>query len=166
MISGRLAGLFPFAAQPAPAKGDREFQLSGIGAHDNDSDKTTFGASGGISYFLTDHPKFGVRQRARLNQSKKVDNLWRGETLGFYDFYFHLDPLEPFVDASLGCIYGELTKNAFITGPEAGINFYLQEKAFITSQFEYRFSFEDTSQSQGNATDGELLYTLGNCFNY
>jgi hypothetical protein len=39
MISGRLARLFPFAAQSAPAKGDRELQLSGIGAHDNDSDK-------------------------------------------------------------------------------------------------------------------------------
>jgi hypothetical protein len=91
-----LLGLFPFAAQSAPAKGDREFQLSGIGAHDNDSDKTTFGTSGGIGWFLTDHQKFGVRQRARLDQSKKADNLWRGETLGFYDFHFHLDPLEPF----------------------------------------------------------------------
>jgi hypothetical protein len=134
-----LLGVLPFAAQSAPAKGDREFQLSGIGTRDYDSNKTTFGASGSIGWFLTDHHKVGVRQRIRLDQSKNADNLWHGETLGFYDFHFQLKPLQPFVGAGLGYVYGERFNDTFIAAPEVGVNFYLQAKTFITLQLEYQF---------------------------
>ncbi len=65
-----LLGLFPIFAQSVPEKGDREFQLSGIGIRDYDSDTTTFGASGSIGWFVTDHQKFGMRQRIHLDQSR------------------------------------------------------------------------------------------------
>jgi hypothetical protein len=161
-----LLGLFPISAQSVPEKGDREFQLSGIGIRDYDSDTTTFGASGSIGWFVTDHQKFGVRQRIHLDQSRKADDLWRAETLGFYDFHFDLDPLQPFVGASLGYMYGERVNESFIAGPEVGINFYLQEKTFIKLQVEYQFPLEDVNQSDGTVDDGKLVYTLGTGFNF
>jgi hypothetical protein len=53
MVSCPLSRLFPFVAQSVPEKGDREFQLSGIGTRDYECDTMTF-ASGSISWFLTD----------------------------------------------------------------------------------------------------------------
>ena len=68
-LAAALLGIFPVVAQSVPTKGDREFQLSGIGTHNYDSDKTTFSASGSIGWFQTDHHKLGVRQRIHLDQS-------------------------------------------------------------------------------------------------
>jgi hypothetical protein len=149
-----------------PAKGDREFQLSGIGTRNYDSDKMSFGASGSIGWFLTDHHKVGVRQRIQLDQAKNADNLWRGETLGFYDFHFDFEPVQPFVGASLGYAYGERFNDAFVAGPEVGVNFYLGEKTFITLQLEYQFYLEDVNRSDGTFHDGKLVYIISTGFNF
>lgn len=159
-------GLFPLVAQSVPAKGDLEFQLAGIGARDTDSDKNVFGASGSVARFVTDSQKLGVRQRARIDDSRDAGNLWRAETLGYYDFHFHLDPLQPFVGASLGYMYGERVDESFIAAPEVGVNFYLQEKTFITFQVEYQFSFDGANQTDGAINDEKLVYTLGTGFNF
>ena len=166
LLAAGLLGLFPFAVQSTPEKGDLEFQLSGVGSHDNDSDKTVFGASGSVGLFVTDFQKFGVRQRTRLDESERGGDLWRGETLGFYNVHFHLDPVQPFVGASLGYSYGERVNEAFIVAPEVGVNFYLPEKTFITFQVEYQVSLEDANQSEGASNDEKLVYTIGTGFNF
>jgi hypothetical protein len=163
-LAAVLLGLFPLAPQSRPVKGDREFQVAGIGSHDYDSDKTTLGASGDVGLFLTDSQKVGVRQRVRLDEFK-ADNLWRGETYGFYEFHFPLDPVQPFVGASLGYKYGERVDESFIAAPEVGVKFYLQEKTFILLQLEYQFSLEDSNR-EGTFNDGELVYTLGTGFDF
>jgi hypothetical protein len=56
-------------------------------------------------------------------------------------------------------------KDTFVAGPEVKIDFYLQERTFITLQFEYRFSLQDNNQSKGVSNNGELVYTLGTGFN-
>ncbi len=63
-IGAALLGLAPLVAQSAPMKGDREFQVSGNGTSDKDSNKNVFDASGSLAWYLTDSQRFGVR---RLN---------------------------------------------------------------------------------------------------
>jgi hypothetical protein len=154
-------GLAPIGTQSKPAKGDKEFQLSGNGTSDKDFTHTIFGASGSYGWFLTDSQEIGIHQSIHLAELENTQTRWHAATRAFYDWHFDLDTVQPFVGASLGYAYGRAVDESLITGPEVGMKFYVKPKVFIVLQTEYQFFFAGSGQANDAFDDGSLVYSLG-----
>ncbi len=152
-------------AMAGPEAGDRSLTLSGNGTSDKDFDNNTFGVSGQMGWFTSDHLEVGFRQSLN-GAATDGDDPWSGSTRVFADYHFTDEGLIPFVGANVGGIYGEDVDTTGSAGLEAGLKYYVKEKTFISFMGEYQFLFDDTDDVDEQFDDGAFLYNLGIGFNF
>ncbi|MGB7157483.1 MAG: hypothetical protein WBD40_05420 [Tepidisphaeraceae bacterium] len=153
------------AAEPGPF----EFTLAGAGSSDKDFDATQFSGDLGLGFHLGPIV-LGARQTVTYTDSPSaaVDDFWSGSTRAFADLEIALGPVAPFIGANIGYIYGDLVKDQFIAGPEAGVKIYVGDDrdTFIFFRIEYQFFFEDSDQAEDAFEDGQFVYALGVGFRF
>jgi hypothetical protein len=163
-IAAALLGLWPIII--LAAQGDREFQLSGNGSSNNNFNTNNFGASTSLSYYRTGSQEIGVRQGISIASFEDAPDAWNGTTRGFYDFNFELDTLRLFIGMNAGYIYGSQVDDAFIAGPEAGLDIPVKSETFISLGIEYPFLFQQIDRVDEAIDNGLLVYTLGIGFSF
>jgi len=143
-----------------------EFTLAGTGSSDKDFETNTIGADASLGYFLGPF-ELGVRQSINYGSTPNAD-AFNGSTRAFADFEFEIGSFAPFIGANIGYVYGDLVKDQFIAGPEAGLKIYFHENhdVFIFGRIEYQFFFEDSDQADDAFEDGQFVYTLGVGFRF
>lgn len=162
-----FAGLSPLSvAQAAPAAGDNEFILQGVGTSDKDLDNNFFSASGSYGWFMSDQAVWGIRQSVAISETEEDNTRSSAATRLFYDWHFVTDRWAPYVGASVGYIYGDNTKETFSAGPEIGLKYYVMDKTFVNFSAEYQFLFEDSDEIDDTYDDGAIFYGLGVGFNF
>jgi hypothetical protein len=161
-----IAALFPAAALAAPVAGDQEITLNGAGTSDKDFDSTVFSIQGSWGQYLSDSSLWGVRQSINAFDQEGDDVKFDGSTRLFFDYHFGSGSFRPFVGLSLGGVYGERVEETFIAGPEIGIKYWVQDKAFITAMAEYQFLFESGDEARDRYDDGALFYSVGLGYNF
>ena len=73
-----------------------------------------------------------------------------GSWMHVHYYWGNVDRLVPFVGGNLGYQYGNRGRDdTWGFGPEAGIKYYLQEKAFIFGMAEYRMPFQGKTFKEG-----------------
>jgi len=153
-------------AHAAPESGDRSFTLSGTGSSDKDFDGNSFGVSGELGWYTTDHLLWGVRQSFNGLVGDKVNDTWNGSTRGFVDLHFGSGSTRPYIGANIGGIYGEGVKDTGQAGLETGLRWFVKDKTFIGVGVEYSFLFEDSHDIDNSFNDGAFFYNLGVGFNF
>jgi len=109
-----LASLIPAAiVQAAPSAGDREITIQGTGTSDKEFDNNGFSAAGSIGWFMTDQSEWGIRQTVSVVNADQSSSNWNGGTRIFFDWHFDAEAWQPYLGASLGCLYGETTNETF-----------------------------------------------------
>lgn len=147
------AMLTPLAVNAQPAAQDWELTLGGQGQFQSDFKGSprsgpggAFGAQLGLGYYLNDNIDVGVRQA--LNYVS--NGTWAGATRAFVDYNILMDRLVPFIGGNIGYQYGNKgIEDRWGFGPEAGVKYYLQEKAFIFGMAEYRMPFQGKTFKEG-----------------
>ena len=153
VLSLAAAMLLPLAVNAQPAAQDWELTLGGSGRFQNDfKGSPRSGAGGnagvdfGIGYYLNDNLEVGARQSLQY----ATTGSWAGETRAFVDYNFLMDRLVPFIGGNVGYQYGNRRRDdTWGFGPEGGIKYYIQEKAFIFGMAEYRMPFQGKTFKQG-----------------
>lgn len=159
-----VVGLSVFAS-PASAEFQEdayELRLSGFGTHNQDFDQGSANVSVHLGYFMTDQFEVGVRQDVAYLDNA-FTNALDGATAAFINYHF-ADPgaeVQPFIGASLGYAYGDLTQETFFAGPEGGVKWFFDENWFIFGQIEYQFNFEDAGDADDQFDEGRFNYRLG-----
>jgi hypothetical protein len=146
--------LLPFAVNAQPAAQDWEVTLGGGGSFQSDFKGSprsgpggNFGAQLGLGYYINDNVDISVRQA--LNYGTR--GTWTGATRGAIDYNILMDKLVPFVGAELGYAYGNKhVLDSWGFGPEAGVKYYLQSKAFIFGMAEYQMPFRGKTLENGS----------------
>ena len=160
------AGVSAPSVWAAQAAGDKSFTLSGTGASDKDFNTNTFGTTGELGWFLSDHFELGVRQSINVLALDNQDDHWSGATRGFADYNFGQGSIVPYLGANIGGIYGEDVHDTGAAGLEGGLKFYVKDKTFIALQIEYDFLFDNASDVDNQFDDGAYFYQLGIGFNF
>jgi hypothetical protein len=156
-----LAPAVAFAqSQTGFEKGDREFILSGSGSSDESFDNTSFGSTFSLGYFYTENLEASIRQDVSFIDLPG-DNSWNGSTRLVGDYHFNFGPLVPLVGISLGYIYGDNVNDQFITGPEVGLKYFLNQTTFLYGQVEYQILFDNADEVDDVYDDGRFVYGIG-----
>jgi hypothetical protein len=158
-----LAGLMtlPFAANAQPAAQDWEIILGGNGQATTEFKRDAAGNPGGqfgatlsLGYYLNDNLELAARQSLAYATS----GTWVGYTRAAIDYNFQMDKLVPFLGVNVGYNYGNKGRtDSWGAAPEAGIKYYLQDKAFLFGMAEYSVPF----RGRGPLDDGTWIFTLG-----
>ncbi|MDZ7782494.1 MAG: outer membrane beta-barrel protein [Halioglobus sp.] len=154
------------SAQAAPEAGDKSFSLSGTGSSDESLDSNSFGVSGELGYYQSEHLLVGVRQSLNGSVGEDVSDAWNGATRGFVNMHFGQGDARPYVGANIGGLYGDGVNETGTAGVEAGVRWFVRDKTFIGFGAEYAFLFSDGDEVDDNFDDGAFLYTLGVGFNF
>lgn len=150
-----------------PEDGDFEFTLGANGNNDNQFDSGGFSLATSLGYFLTDHFEIGARHSMSFFDAEDVESTFLATTRAFADFHLDFDRFQPFLGANIGIRYGDgdIDETGSIA-PEGGIKFYALEKVFILAMMEYQWFFNEVSDIDDTADDGQFVYTLGLGFNF
>ena len=131
-------------------QGDVDLTLTGGGASDKSLQNTSFTATAGLGYFLTNEVELGLRQ------SVSYTSNWDGATSVFADYNFsQFGKLVPFVGVSIGHAYGPDVVNHWFGGPEAGLRLFLNKSSYIYGSAEYQFDINQGINAAG------FIYTVG-----
>ena len=154
------------AASPARAEfeqGDFELRMSGFAQNDSEFDAFIFNVGGQLGYFVSDEFEVGVRQDISYSDAAPASSNLSGATALFLNYHFGGPdaPLQPFVGASLGYIYGDGVNDTFVAGPEVGLKYFFDESWFFFGQVEYQFFFDDAGGADDALDDGIFNYRLG-----
>lgn len=170
-----LLGALPLSATAqtsefGPRNGDQEFSMSGTGSSDRNFDSGNFGVTGDLGWYFRDNAVAGIRQSinyASIEGENLRNDFWNGSTRGYYNYHFLSGRSRPFLGASLGGIYGDGVKNSAFAGLEAGVKYYVQQRAYLLGRAEYQFLFSSTSDAGDAFQDsGAWAYTVGLGFNF
>lgn len=148
-ILAALAAL-PLVANAQPATGDWELTLGGGGGIPNsNANNANVNLNGSLGYFFTDQWEGSLRQG--LAWANAGDTL-NGNTDIAFDYHFHngSSPLVPFIGALVGITWRDNASDDWDAGPEAGVKYYIREKAFIQAVAQYRFPIRDGALDNGN----------------
>jgi hypothetical protein len=161
-----LASVPRLAAADQYDRSPWEFTLAGTGTSNKDFDSNSVGVDGSLGYFLGPI-ELGVRQSVNY-VSTDADDAVNASTRAFVDLEFEIGPFAPFIGANIGYVYGDLVKDQFIAGPEAGLKLYFHENhdVFIYGRIEYQFFFEDSDQADDAFEDGQFVYAIGVGFRF
>jgi hypothetical protein len=150
-----------FGYQP----GDWQFTLSGTGSNDRHFDSGSFGASVGLSYFLTSGLEAGVRQDMFFADTGR-DDTWNATTRAGLWYNFDLGRLKPFVGASVGYVYGDNVNDSFMIGPEVGLKYFVNSTTFVYAQTAYQYFIESDDDVGDRFDDGSFNHTVGIGFRF
>ena len=149
-----LAALFALslAVNAQPAAQDWEVILGGNVQAKSDFGTGGFGATLSLGYYLNENMEGVIRQS--LNYAGKQAT---GATRVGFDYNLIMDKLVPFIGANVGFNYGNNRyPETWGFGPEVGLKYYLQSKAFLFGMAEFQMPFEKRTFHDGN-----WLFTLG-----
>jgi hypothetical protein len=153
VLSLAAALALPLAVNAQPAAQDWEVILGGNGSATSDFDGGQFGATMALGYYLNDNLEVAFRQSLGYQTSGR----WVGSTRAAVDYNIIMDKFVPFIGGNLGYAYGNRgVTDSWGFGPEAGIKYYLQSKAFLFGMAEYQMPFKGKTFKDGN-----WQFTLG-----
>jgi len=153
VLSLAAALLSTLAVNAQPAAQDWEVTLGGGGQFQSDFKGSprsgpggSFGAQLGLGYYLNDNLQASVRQA--LNYVS--NGTWAGATRAAIDYNILMDKFVPFIGAEVGYSYGNRGyDDNWGFGPEAGVKYYIQSKAFIFGMAEYAMPFQGKTFKEG-----------------
>jgi hypothetical protein len=165
LIAVSLSGV---ALAQGPVSGEREFTLAGTGTSDKDFDNSSFGISGDLGWYTSDHMVWGVRQSinyADVSGGGLSEDFLSGSTRGYVNHLFLDGAARPFIGANLGAIYGDAVDTG-TAGLEFGLKYYVLPKTFILARAEYQFFFKDSGDARDGWDNGAFSYVLGMGYNF
>ena len=146
----------PALAQAQFEAGNWELKLAGSGQNDQDFDGGSVGFSGSLGYFVSKEMELGIRQG--LNWSDAVGgggSAWTGDTRIFADYHFDMDRWQPYIGGFIGYIYGDVSEESWVAGPEIGVKYFVNSTTFIDVNGAYAFNLEE------GLDEGSFFYQLG-----
>jgi hypothetical protein len=158
--SGPQGNVPPYTPEVGPRQGDWEAFLGGSGASDEKFDRNAIGATGSIGYYVLKFLPVSLRQNFAAAFGSHVNDNFQYATTGAVDFQAPLGRFQPFLGGFGGYAYG--ANYSWVTGPEAGLKFYVNESTFIQGLFQYGLIADKNFQWN----DGVAVYTIGAGFNF
>jgi hypothetical protein len=139
-----------------------DFTLAGTGSNDKDFDVGGSQVAANVGFFLADAFEASIRQTLGFaDAGEGIPDVWNGTSRLALDFVFPLHPIEPFVGANIGYVYGDTVKETMAGAPEAGVRFFLKDDAYIHLLGEYQFFFDESDRIGDVFEDGQFLYEVG-----
>ncbi len=146
--------------------GPLEMTFAGAGSSDKSFKDSDITASTGLAWYLAPWFDVGVRDSVTYESrgTYSFDNVVRGAV----DFNIPIDRFEPFVGGNVGygAGHGALEGSSGQGGPEAGLKYFITDRAFIYTQIEYDFFFNGRTTSSASSalnsvTHGQFAYFFG-----
>jgi len=146
--------------------GDNTFNLTGNGLSDDDLDNILFGVELSLGHFFSDNLAGELRQGFNYLDLPGSDDDWSASTRGALDLYFGKDTIFPFIGVNLGYVYGDAVSDTFVTGPEGGLKWFVNDTTYIFGLIEYQFFFDKSDEIDDVFEDGRFVYSLGIGFKF
>ena len=150
----------PYTAEVGPRKGDWEAFIGGSGASTNEFDNNALGVNGSIGYYVLKWLPLSLRQSFAANFGGDVNDNFQYSTTGAIDLQAPLGRFQPFIGGFGGYGYG--SNYSWVTGPEAGIKYYVNESTFLQGLFQYGLIADKNFEWN----DGVAVYSIGFGFNF
>lgn len=152
---------------PAPTEGDWEITVSGSGVNDRDFDRGNFNLAGELGHYMSDTLLLGLRQDVSWAGGTDVSDIWTGATRGVIAWHFPMERFRPFIGANLGYKYGSRDFNdTWTAGPEIGVKWYAEGRAFIFGRMGYDWEFDDFWEIEDETRRGSFVYSVGVGYNF
>ena len=158
--SGPQGNVPPYTAEVGPRQGDWEAFIGGSGTSDDKFDRNAIGATGSIGYYVLKFLPVSLRQSFAAVFGSHVNDNFQYATTGAVDFQAPLGRFQPFIGGFGGYAYG--ANYSWVTGPEAGIKFYVNESTFVQGLFQYGL----IADQNFGWNDGVATYSIGVGFNF
>lgn len=150
---GLAALALPIVANAQPAAGDWDLSLGGTGRAQSDfkgspatGPGSAFGAQLSLGYFINENVEIVGRQALGYASN----GTWSGATRAAVDYNILMDKLVPFVGVNVGYFYGNRGQlDSWAFAPEAGIKYYMQDKAYLFGMAEYQMPFRGKTFKNG-----------------
>jgi hypothetical protein len=159
-VSGPQADVPPYTAEVGPRQGDWEAFIGGSGTSDDKFNRNAIGVNGSIGYYALKWLPVSLRQSFVATFGDHVNDNFQYSTTGAVDLQAPLGRFQPFIGGFGGYAYG--ANYTWLTGPEAGIKFYVNESTFIQGLFQYGLIADKNFEWD----DGVAVYTIGAGFNF
>ena len=150
----------PYTSEIGPRQGDWEAFIGGSGTSSDKFDRNALGATGSIGYYVLKFMPVRLQQSFVANFGDEVNNEFEYATTGAIDFQAPLGRFQPFLGWFGGYAYG--TEYSWVTGPDAGIKFYVNESTFLQGLFQYGLLADKNFEWD----DGRAVYSVGIGFNF
>jgi hypothetical protein len=150
----------PYTAEVGPRQGDWEAFIGGSGTSDDEFKRNALSVSGSIGYYVLKFLPISLHQSFGAVFGGHVNDNFQYSTTGAVDLQAPLGRFQPFIGGFGGYAYG--ANYSWVTGPEAGLKFYVNESTFIQGLFQYGLIADKNFQWN----DGVAVYTIGAGFNF
>ena len=145
----------------APGQGASEVQVSAGFFHSEGSDSGNLNADFSYGYYLTPGWQLGIRQALVYNFIDDERDFWLASTAPFINYNFRLtDIIVPYVGAFIGLVYNDRDVTGTI-GPQAGVKFYVHDRAFLNLGYRYEFFFRSFDAIDEGSSRGNHVFNLG-----
>ena len=165
-----LATATPVFAQPpgvlGPQQGSWEMTLAAGARNDRDFDRGRVDVDVMLGNYVTRNLLLGVRQDVGWDGGTNVADTWVASTRAIADWHFDLGEWRPFVGVNFGYRYGDLVRDTWTLGPQAGLKWYLQDHAFVFGRVEYETFFRSGRNIDDGFRSGNFIYTIGIGLNF
>jgi len=159
VLSGWL--LSDGAAIAAPNQDSSEVLLSAGFFHSQGSDSGSLNADFSYGYYLTPGWQLGIRQALVYNFIDDERDFWQASTAPFINYNFRVtDIIVPYLGAFIGLVYNDRDVTGTI-GPQAGVKFYVHDRAFLNLGYRYEFLFNKINAIDDSASRGNHIFNLG-----
>ena len=150
----------PYTAEVGPRQGDWEGFIGGTGTSNGEFNDNALGVTGSIGYYVLKWLPVSLRQSYVGRFGSKVNDRNDFATSIGADFQAPLGRFQPFLGWFGGYAYG--TEYSWVTGPDAGIKFYVNESTFLQGLFQYGLLADKDYEWD----DGRATYSIGIGFNF
>ena len=150
----------PYTAEVGPRQGDWEGFIGGTGTSNGEFNDNALGVTGSIGYYVLKWLPLSLRQSFAANFGGDVNDNFQYSTTGAIDLQAPLGRFQPFIGGFGGYGYG--ANYSWLTGPEAGIKFYVNESTFILGIFQYGLIADKNFEWD----DGVAVYSIGMGINF
>jgi hypothetical protein len=145
----------------APNEGASEVLLSAGFFHSQGSDSGNLNADFSYGYYLTPGWQLGIRQALVYNFIDDERDFWQASTAPFINYNFRVtDIIVPYLGAFIGLVYNDRDVTGTI-GPQAGVKFYVHDRAFLNLGYRYEFLFNKINAIDDSASRGNHIFNLG-----
>lgn len=158
--SGPQGDVPPYTAEVGPRQGDWEAFIGGSGTSAEKFDSNAIGVDGSIGYYVLKFLPVSLRQSFLADFGKHVNDNFQYSTTGAIDLQAPLGRFQPFIGGFGGYAYG--ANYSWVTGPEAGIKFYINESTFLQGLFQYGLIADKNFE----VDNGVAVYSTGIGFNF
>ena len=165
-----LATAGPVFAQPpgvfGPEQGEWETAFAVAARNDRDFDRGRVDVDFHLGYYVTRNLLLGLRQEYGWDGGTNVVDTWVASTRAVADWHFDLAEWRPFVGVNFGYRYGDMVRDTWTVGPQAGLKWYLKQHAFVFGRVEYETFFRRGRDIDEGFRNGNFIYTIGIGLNF